>query len=130
NEYINSMLADEDQSTIIQLRTKEMTSMEVYNSIEEVNSFIQTIPDRVKEISLSSLSREEQEQYLPHLVQDIIFSWKADDAEIDEHLEQELNKKLIQIVKMPVQNFYHSTNEFVTEILQISELELEDLGVQ
>ena len=130
NEYIDSMLADEDQSTIIQIRASEMTSLEVSKSIEEVDKFIQTIPNRVREIDLSSLSTEEQKQYLPYIVQDIISSWKANGIKIDEQLEEQLSDELIQIVKMPVQSFYYSTEKFITEILQISELELEDLGIQ
>ncbi|HNR64924.1 MAG TPA: efflux RND transporter permease subunit, partial [Atribacterota bacterium] len=130
NEYINSMLADEDQSTIIQIRASEMTSSEVNKSTEKVDKFIQSIPNRVREIDLSSLSTEEQKKYLPYLVQDIISSWKANSVKIDEQLEQKLSEKLIQIVRMPVSNFYYSTDKFVTEILQISELELEDVGIQ
>ena len=130
NEYINSMLADNDQSTIIQIRAGEMSSLEVGDSIHRVDKFIQSIPNRIKEINFSSLPKEEQKQYLPYLVQDIIFSWKTDGMQIDEQLEQNLLSVLTDVASMPVQNFYNTSDNFIAEVLQLSELELEDLGIQ
>ncbi|MDD4895673.1 MAG: MMPL family transporter, partial [Atribacterota bacterium] len=129
NEYINSMLADENRSTIIQIRAREMTSLAVDSAIQEIEKFIQNIPDRVRKVDVSSLSAQEQEQYLPYIVQDIISSWQANGMEINEDIKRELYEELIQIAKMPIENFYYPTNEFIAKILQISILELEDLGI-
>lgn len=129
NGYVNSMLADENRSTIVQIRAQEMTSSEVGTSIDKVDSYIKTIPDRVKALDLSLMSEQEREEYLPYISQEIISSWKADGLTIDEISEKELYQELTSFAKMPLEKFYHSNDNFIEEIINISELELEDLGI-
>jgi hypothetical protein len=128
NDYLNSMLTDENQSTIIQIRARELTSQPLNKSIEELEKFIQTIPHTVSAIDLASLPSQEKEQYLSYIIDNIISSWQANGLKID--LQQEkLLKKLRQIATLPNEYFYSPQEEFITEILQISTLELEDLGI-
>ncbi len=129
NAYINSMLADEDRSTIMQVRSHEMTSLDISNSIQKLENFIQSIPKKVKEIDISSLTPEEQENYLLYIVQDIIFSWQTNGMEIDDRQREEISSELLLIAQMPLEDFYQSTDRFMSEIIQISALEIEDLGL-
>ncbi|MGE4413391.1 MAG: RND family transporter [Candidatus Caldatribacteriota bacterium] len=129
NDYINSMLADENQSTIIQIRARELTSNALNKSIEELEKFIQTIPHTVSAIDLASLPSPEKEPYLSYIIENIISSWQANGLKIDLQQEEELQKKLRQIATLPNEYFYSTQEEFIAEILQISTLELEDLGI-
>ena len=84
NEYLYAMVADDDRSTIVQMRARDMTSSAIDNDIEGLEDFINSIPDTVKSIELSSLSPLEQEKYLPYIADDIISSWQANNMEIEE----------------------------------------------
>ncbi len=129
NEYINSMLTDDNHSTIIQIRTREMTSLAVNSAIEQMEKFIQNIPAKVRKIDLSLLPQSEKNQYFPFIVQDIISSWQANGMKINEQKEEELSQKLIEVTSLPLENFYSPDEEFVEELLQVSALELEDMGI-
>ena len=129
NEYIQSMLANEDQNTIVQIRSREMTSLVVDRSIRKVEEFIQEIPNPVKTIDLEALTPEQRKQYFPYIVDDIISSWQTNGI-IDEGLaKSELKDTLIQIAGLPMEYFSHATGEFVEEVIQLSSLELEDFGI-
>lgn len=129
NEYLNAMVADGDRSTIVQMRAREMTSFAIDNNIEELEDFINSIPNTVKSIELSSLSPLEQEKYLPYITNDIISSWQANNMEIEESREEELSKVLTETAQMPSPEFYSNTDSFLEEVLRISALELEDFGI-
>ena len=129
NEYLNAMVADDDRSTIVQMRARDMTSSAIDNDIEGLEDFINSIPDTVKSIELSSLSPLEQEKYLPYIADDIISSWQANNMEIEESKAEELLKELIAIAQMPLLKFYSNTDSFLEEGLRISALELEDFDI-
>lgn len=129
NEYINSLLADNNQSTIIQIRAREMTSSAVNSAIEKINQFIQELPNKVRKIDLSSLSREEKSQYFAYIVHDIISSWHANGMQIDSQKEDKISQKLFQVAGLPIEEFVTADKEFVAELLNVSALELEDMGI-
>ncbi len=129
NEYLNSMIADDGQSTIIQARAREMTSFAIDHDIQKVKDFIETIPDTVREVELSSLPITEQKKYLPFIAEDIVFSWQANGLNIDESQKQKLLAELTQVAQMPLENFYYPTDTFLKKVLYIAALELEDFGL-
>ncbi len=48
NEFVDSMIKDNDHSTVLQIRSREMTSLAVEQSIQKVEEFIQQIPKENK----------------------------------------------------------------------------------
>ena len=127
NEYINSMIANENQSTIVQIRSREMTSLVVDRSIQQVKQFIETIPNLVKAVDLNTLSIRQKEQYSSYIADDIISSWQANGNPI-ENIEN-VKEKLVQIAGLPEEDFIQSTETFMEEVIQLSTLELEDFGI-
>lgn len=129
NEYVNSMTADEGQhqSTILQIRSREMTSTAVNRSIGLVEQFILSIPNSVKAVDLKTLFQQEKKKYFSYIADDIISSWQANGNDIENR--EEIKEKLIQIASLPIQNFIKSTKDFVDEVISLSRLELEDFGI-
>ncbi len=129
NEYINSMIANENQSTILQIRSREMTSLDVEHSIQEVEQFIQEIPNPVKAVDLTVLTSRQKEDYFAYIANDVISSWQASGI-IDESLDElELKDELIKIAGLPKEEFIHPTGEFIESVIQLSAMELEDFGI-
>jgi uncharacterized protein len=127
NEYINSMLANEDQNTILQIRSREMTSLTVGSSIGQVEEFIQQIPTSVKEVNLNQLSPKEKEQYYPYIAEEIISSWQANGNNFDN--ADNLREELIHIASLPDEEFVQQTKDFAEEVISLSIMELEDFGI-
>ncbi len=127
NEYVNSMIANENQNTILQIRSREMTSLVVDRSIKKVNQFIQQIPTSVREVDLNQLSAGEKEQYYPYIAEDILSSWQANGLNIDNR--EEVKESLINIITLPEEDFLLSTEDFSEEVLSLSALELEDFAI-
>ncbi|MBN2395439.1 MAG: MMPL family transporter [Candidatus Atribacteria bacterium] len=129
NDYLNSMIADENQhqSTILQIRSYEMTSSAVESSISQVEQFTLSIPNSVKAINLNELSQQEREHYFPYIVEDIISSWQANGKAIENR--EIIKEKLLQIASLPMSNFIKPTRDFTTQIIHLSTLELEDFGI-
>ncbi|KUK91993.1 MAG: Putative RND superfamily exporter, partial [Thermotogales bacterium 46_20] len=129
NEFVDSMIKDDDQSTVLQVRSKEMTSLVVEQSIQEVEQFIQQIPKTVKEIDMSQLSPEEREQYYPYIAEDIISSWQANGIDFNQTPIEELKEELIHIASMADTEFVRPGEDFIEEVISLSSLELEDFGI-
>jgi len=129
NEYINSMLANDDKNTILQVRSKEMVSVDTEQSIRKVEEFIQQIPKNVKEIDLNQLSAAEKEQYYPYIAREIISSWQANGIEFDDKQLKELKTELIGIIALADTEFIQAGEEFIEEVISLSSLELEDFGI-
>ncbi len=129
NEYINSMIADESQkqSTIVQVRSKEMTSIAVDRSIDQVEKFISSIPNSVRAVDLSELSEQEKVPYFSYIVEDIISSWQANGTQMEN--SEAIKEKLLQIASLPISHFIKPTEEFADRVIHLSGLELEDLGI-
>ena len=129
NEFVDSMIKDDDQSTVLQVRSREMTSLVVEQSIQKVEQFIQQIPKTVKGIDISQLSPEEKEQYYPYIAEDIITSWQANGTELDQTQSAELKEELIRIAGLTNTEFIQTDKDFIEEIISLSSLELEDFGI-
>ncbi len=129
NEFVDSMIKDDDQSTVLQVRSREMTSLVVEQSIQEVEKFIQQIPKTVKEIDMSQLSSEEKEQYYPYIAEEMISSWQANGMEFNQTQAEGLKRELIRIAGLADIEFVQSDEKFIEEIIKLSSLELEDFDI-
>ncbi len=129
NEFIDSMIKDDGQSTVLQVRSKEMTSLVVEQSIREVSEFIQQIPKTVKQIDINQLSPEEREQYYPYIAEEIITSWQANGIDFNQAPIEKLKEELIRIAGLADIEFIQADEDFTKEIISLSSLELEDFGI-
>ena len=127
NEYITSMVGDEDKDTLVSLKAKEMMSGAIDLSIAKIRKFIDVIPKKVKQVDLTLLEKEERSKYYPYLVDEIISSLQAKGIEI-KNIEQFRNE-LIQLSAQPMNEFERKDQVFISEILSLSSLEIEDLGL-
>jgi hypothetical protein len=129
NEFVDSMIANDNRNTILQVRSKEMVSINTEQSIQKVKRFIQQIPKTVKEIDMSQLSPEEREQYYPYIAEDIISSWQANGIDFNQTPIEELKEELIHIASMADTEFVRPGEDFIEEVISLSSLELEDFGI-
>ena len=127
NEYITAMIGDNDEDTLLQIRTKEMTSTALDQAINQMEEFIENIPKKVKKIELSEVNEETKAEYYGYLVDEIITSLEAKDIKIEN--KEKLREELIEIAGIPDSEFEKDTEEFINEILTVSSLEIEDLGI-
>ena len=127
NEYISTMIGDNNEDTLLQISTKEMTSSSLDYAITEMYKFIEKIPKKVRTIELSEIEEDEQSEYYQKLVEEIISSLVAKNIEIEN--PERLKEELIKIAGTPNSEFEKDTKDFVEEILKVSSLEIEDLGI-
>jgi uncharacterized protein len=127
NENINSMIANQDQNTILQIRSREMTSLAVDQSIRKIDRFIQKLPKPVKEVNLNPLTNQEKQQYYPYIAEDIVSSWQANGLSTNN--TEELKELLIKIAGLPDEDFVQPEDDFIDEVIILSALELEDFGI-
>ncbi|HBY56949.1 MAG TPA: hypothetical protein DEG96_03685 [Candidatus Atribacteria bacterium] len=127
NEYITNMLGDNNEDTLLQIRTQEMTSNALELAIDQMEKFIDNIPKKVKKLEFSEINEDFKPQYYSYLVDEVISSLETKGIEIKN--KDELRKELIKIAGTPSFEFEKDTEEFVNEILAISSLEIEDLGI-
>ena len=127
NEYITSMIGDEDKDTLVSVKAKEMMSGAVDLSIAKIREFIDTIPKKVSQIDLSQLDIEERKNYYPYIADEIISSLQAKGIEI-KNIDN-FKKELIQLAAQPINEFERKDQAFISEILSLSYLEIEDLGL-
>ena len=127
NEYITSMVGDDDKDTLVSIRTKEMTSDALDLSIAKIRAFIETIPKNVKQVDLQSLEKEERKNYYPYIADEIISSLRAKGIEIKNI--DDFKKELVRLAAQPNNEFERKDQTFISEILSLSSLEIEDLGL-
>jgi predicted RND superfamily exporter protein len=127
NEYVTSMVGEKDEDTLVSIRTKEMTSDALDSSIAKIREYIDTIPKKVKQVDLLQLEIEERLSYYPYLADEIISSLQAKGIEIKNI--NVLKKELILLAAQPDSEFERDDQEFINEILSLSSLEIEDLGI-
>ncbi len=127
NEYISTMIGDNNEDTLLQISTKEMTSTSLDYAITEMYKFIEKIPKKVRTIELSEIEEDEQSEYYQKLAEEIISSLMAKNIEIEN--PEILKEEFIKIAETPNSEFEKDTKEFVEEILKVSSLEIEDLGI-
>ena len=127
NEYISTMIGDNNEDTLLQISTKEMTSTSLDYAITEMYKFIEKIPKKVKTIEFSEIEEDGKLAYYQKLAEEIISSIMAKNIEIEN--PEILKEELIKIAETPNSEFENNTKEFVEEILKVSSLEIEDLGV-
>ncbi|MHC2994665.1 MAG: MMPL family transporter [Candidatus Atribacteria bacterium] len=127
NKYITTMIGDKDNDTLLQIRTKEMTSSALDQAISKMKEFIEKIPKKVRKIELSEINKEDKPEYYSYLVDEIISSLEAKDIKIEN--QEKLREELIKIAGTPRSEFEKSTKEFINEVLAVSSLEIEDLGI-
>ena len=127
NEYISTMIGDNNEDTLLQISTKEMTSSSLDFAITEMYKFIEKIPKKVRTIELSEIEEDEQSEYYQKLAEEIISSLMAKNIEIEN--PERLKEELVKIAETPNSEFEKDTKEFVEEILKVSSLEIEDLGI-
>lgn len=127
NEYVTSMVGDDDKDTLVSVKSKEMTSDALDLSIAKIRTFIETIPKNVRPIDLSSLENEERKNYYPYLADEIISSLQAKGMEI-KNIDG-FKKELVRLAAQPTNEFERKDPAFISEILSLSSLEIEDLGL-
>lgn len=127
NEYISTMIGDNNEDTLLQISTKEMTSSSLDYAITEMYKFIEKIPKKVRAIKFSEIEEDEQSEYYQKLAEEIISSLVAKNIEIEN--PERLKEEFIKIAGTPNSEFEKDTKEFVEEILKVSSLEIEDLGI-
>jgi len=127
NEYITSMVGDEDKETLVSVKAKEMMSGAIDLSIAKIIKFIDTIPKKVSQIDLSQSDIEERKNYYPYIADEIISSLQAKGMEI-KNIDN-FKKELIQLAAQPINEFERKDQAFISEILSLSYLEIEDLGL-
>lgn len=127
NEYLTSMVGDEDKDTLVSIKSKEMTSDALDSSIAKLRTFIETIPKNVKQVDLQSLEKEERQDYYPYIADEIISSLQAKGIEIKNI--DDFKKELVRLAAQPNNEFERKDQAFISEILSLSSLEIEDLGL-
>lgn len=127
NEYISTMIGDNNEDTLLQISTKEMTSSSLDYAITEMYKFIEKIPKKVRAIKFSEIEEDEQSEYYQKLAEEIISSLVAKNIEIEN--PERLKEEFIKIAGTPNSEFEKDSKEFVEEILKVSSLEIEDLGI-
>jgi len=127
NEYVTSMVGEQNKDTLVSIRTKEMTSDALDLSIAKIRKFIETIPKKVKQVDFLQLEKEERLSYYPYLADEIISSLQAKGIEI-KNIDG-FKKELIILVAQPNYEFERDDQGFINEILLLSSLEIEDLGL-
>ena len=127
NEYVTSMVGDEDKNTLVSIKSKEMTSDALDLSIAKIRTFIETIPKNVRQVDLQSLEKEERKNYYPYMADEIISSLQAKGIEIKNI--DDFKKELIRLAAQPNNAFERKDQTFISEILSLSSLEIEDLGL-
>ena len=127
NEYISTMIGENNEDTLLQISTKEMTSSSLDFAITEMYKFIEKIPKKVRTIGFSEIEEDGQLEYYQKLAEEIISSLMAKNIEIEN--PERLKEELIKIAGTPNSEFEKDTKEFVGEILKVSSLEIEDLGI-
>lgn len=127
NEYVTSMVGEEDKDTLISIKAKEMSSGAIDLSIAKIRTFINTIPKKVKQIDLQLLEKEERKNYYPYIADEIISSFQAKGIEI-KNIDS-FKKELVRLAAQPNDEFESKDQEFINEILSLSFLEIEDLGL-
>ncbi|MCK5768608.1 MAG: MMPL family transporter, partial [Candidatus Atribacteria bacterium] len=127
NKYITSMVGNDDKDTLVSIKAKEMMSGEIDLSIAKIRKFIDTIPKKVSQIDLSQLDIEERKNYYPYIADEIISSLQAKGIEIKNI--DDFKKELVRLAAQPNNEFERKDQEFINEILSLSSLEIEDLGL-
>jgi len=127
NEYVTSMVGDDDKETLVSIKSKEMTSDALDLSIAKIRTFIENIPKNVKQVDLQSLEKEERKNYYPYIAEEIISSLQAKGIEI-KNIDN-FKKELVRLAAQPNQEFERKDQTFISEILSLSSLEIEDLGL-
>jgi predicted RND superfamily exporter protein len=127
NEYISTMIGENSEDTLLQISTKEMTSSSLDYAITEMYEFIEKIPKKVRTIGFSEIEEEGKLAYYQNLAEEIISSLTAKNIKIEN--SEILKEELIKIAGTPSFEFEKDTKEFVEEILKVSSLEIEDLGI-
>jgi len=127
NEYVTSMVGEDDKDTLISVKAKEMMSGAIDLSIEKIRKFIDTIPKKVKQVNLEILEEGERMNYYPYIAEEIISSLQAKGLEI-KNIE-DFKKELILLAAQTNNQFERNDQEFINEILSLSFLEIEDLGL-
>ncbi|MDD5014148.1 MAG: MMPL family transporter [Atribacterota bacterium] len=127
NEYVTSMVGDEGKDTLVSLKSKEMTSDALDSSIAKIKTFIEVIPKNVKPVDFQSLEEEERQDYYPYIADEIISSFQAKGIEI-KNIDGFKNE-LIRLAARPNNEFERKDLIFISEILSLSSLEIEDLGL-
>lgn len=127
NEYISTMIGDNNEDTLLQISTKEMTSSSLDYAITEMYKFIEKIPKKVRAIKFSEIEEDKQSEYYQKLSEEIISSLVAKNIEIEN--PERLKEEFIKIAGTPNSEFEKDSKEFVEEILKVSSLEIEDLGI-
>lgn len=129
NEYIKSMVSNNDKNTLLQVKAKEMTSIALDQSINEVKKFLESIPKKVRKIEFSEVKRNHEEEYYGYLADEIIYSLLAKGVEIRDEKKFRLRNELIKIASRPGSEFVENNQKLLDEVLTISSLEIEDLGL-
>jgi len=127
NEYVTSMVGDKNKDTLVSIKTKEMTSDALDLSIAKIREYIDTIPKKVKQVDLSQLEEKERQNYYPYLADEIISSLQAKGIEI-KNIDG-FKKELVQLAAQPNNEFERKDQTFISDILSLSSLEIEDLGL-
>jgi predicted RND superfamily exporter protein len=127
NEYITNMIGDNDEDTLLQVRTKEMASTALKQAIDQMEEFINDIPKKVSKIEFSEVNEETKTEYYTYLVDEIISSLKTKGIKMEN--QEKLREGLIKIAGTPGSEFEKDTEGFINEILTVSLLEIEDLGI-
>jgi uncharacterized protein len=128
NTYIANMIGEQNDETLMQIRTKDMTSTALNQAINQVREFIKNIPKQVRKTVLSEINEEAKPEYYAYLVEEIISSLEAKSVKLNN--KDELKKELIKIAGSPSSEYKKDTEEFMNEILNVSSLEIEDLGIE
>jgi len=127
NEYVTSMVGDKNKDTLVSIKTKEMTSDALDLSIAKIREYMDTIPKKVKQVDLSQLEEKERQNYYPYLADEIISSLQAKGIEI-KNIDG-FKKELVQLAAQPNNEFERKDQTFISDILSLSSLEIEDLGL-
>ncbi|GAJ22579.1 unnamed protein product, partial [marine sediment metagenome] len=115
NEYISTMIGDNNEDTLLQISTKEMTSTSLDYAITEMYKFIEKIPKKVRTLGLSEIEEDEQSEYYQKLAEEIISSLMVKNIEVEN--PERLKEELVKIAETPNSEFEKDTKEFVEEIL-------------
>jgi predicted RND superfamily exporter protein len=128
NAYIANMIGEQNDETLMQIRTKDMESAALSQAINQMREFINNIPKQVRKTELSAIKEAAKPEYYAYLVEEIISSLEAKSGKLNN--KEELKEELIKIAGSPSSEYKKDSEEFINEILKVSSLEIEDLGIE
>jgi len=120
NNYFQGRISDDERSTLVEYRAKEIDSQTLSSEISDFNAFLS---ERPASVVSAAVTEEGAAEYLAHTVVDdlVIFGVNPFDREA-------VQKLVLDYIETPLDEFFSPDQAFAQEVAHYMVLEIEDLG--